>query len=317
MKCGKVRMPLGRYGSMKKIVITGCTGAIGMAIIEQCLKQNIQVLAITHKNSTRSHLIPEHKLLTILELDLEEYASTEFRLEGSYDVFYHLAWNGTFGNTRNDYFLQVKNIEHALEAVTLAKRLGCHTFVGAGSQAEYGLSNSNLNQETKTNPTNGYGVAKLCAGQMTRLKCEELGIKHIWARILSIYGPYDGANSLIMSALSKLHKDENMALTKGEQIWDYLYSKDCANALILLGKTGINGKVYCLGSGEKKELKQYLIDMKKIMGSKSELLFGEVPYANHQVMHLCADISELVKDTGFKVEYTFEEGIKELLQNMR
>ena len=33
--------------------------------------------------------------------------------------------------------------------------------------------------------------AKLCAGQMTRIACAQKGIQHVWARILSVYGPYD------------------------------------------------------------------------------------------------------------------------------
>ena len=42
--------------------------------------------------------------------------------------------------------------------------------------------------------------------------------------------------------------------------------------------------------------------------------FGEIPYYPNQVMHLEADISSLKKDTGFEIEYSFEEGIKETIQ---
>ena len=41
---------------------------------------------------------------------------------------------------------------------------------------------------------------------------------------------------------------------------------------------------------------------------------GELPYYPNQVMHLKADISNLVEDTGFIPEYSFEEGISETVE---
>ena len=113
--------------------------------------------------------------------------------EMPYDVFYHFAWGGTTGDGRNDCEIQEKNIRYALDAAALAKRFGCSAFVGAGSQAEYGRVEGNLNSQTPAFPENGYGMAKLCAGQMTRLYCRQAGMRHVWTRILSIYGPGDGA----------------------------------------------------------------------------------------------------------------------------
>ena len=55
-----------------------------------------------------------------------------------------------------------------------------------------------------TRPENGYGMAKLCAGQMSRLECERLGLDHVWPRVLSVYGPYDGPSTMISSAIRTL-----------------------------------------------------------------------------------------------------------------
>lgn len=41
-----------------------------------------------------------------------------------------------------------------------------------------------------------------------------------------------------------------------------------------------------------------------------EIGFGEIPYQEKQVMYLCADISDLEKDTGFAPRVTFAEGIE-------
>jgi len=297
----------------QRIVITGPTGAIGIALIKKCIEQDIEVLAICRKGSGRIKNIPKNLLVKILELDLNEYNSFTLDETGTYDVFYHLAWNGTVGNARNDMELQVKNIQSTLEAVRLAKRLGCHTFVGAGSQAEYGRVEGVLRPDTPVFPENGYGMAKLCAGQMSRTVCEQLGIGHIWVRILSVYGPYDGENSMVMSSLRKMLANKPTAFTKGEQLWDYLYSEDAADALLGLGEKGVHGKVYCLGSGKAYPLSRYIQIMNQLTNATEEIGLGKLPYGDKQVMHLQADISELKRDIGFEPRIEFGEGIKALI----
>ena len=113
-----------------------------------------------------------------------------------------------------------------------------------------------MRPDTPAFPENGYGMAKLCAGQMSRELCAKLGIRHIWARILSVYGPCDGAKTMVMSSIRQLLAGESPAFTKGEQQWDYLYAKDAGRALYLLGEKGRAGSIYCLGSGQKRPLRE-------------------------------------------------------------
>ena len=50
---------------MKRIVITGPTGAIGIAIIQRMIKENIEVLAICNPTSNRIDRMPKSPLVTI------------------------------------------------------------------------------------------------------------------------------------------------------------------------------------------------------------------------------------------------------------
>lgn len=296
---------------MKRTVISGATGAVGMALIKKCIEEEAEVLVLCRKGSARAGRIPNHPLVQTLEVDLADYQALENSNRKTWGVFYHLAWLGTTGESRDDALLQMQNVIYTLEAVRLAKRLGCHTFVGAGSQAEYGRFEGCLKGNTPTFPETGYGIAKLAAGQMSRLLCKQLGMKHIWTRILSVYGPYDGEQSMVMSSVIKLLRGEIPAFTKGDQLWDYLYSRDAANALWLLGEKGKDGKIYCLGSGTAKPLKEYILQIRDAAAPGSELEFGVVPYTGKQVMHLCADIRDLQEDVGFYPEVSFAEGIRE------
>lgn len=297
-----------------RIVITGATGAVGTALIAEGIRQNVEMLVICRKASKRRQQIPDHPLVKVLELNMEEYETYQ-PPEGEmpYDVFYHFAWGGTTGDGRNDCEIQEKNIRYALDAAALAKRFGCSAFVGAGSQAEYGRVEGNLNSQTPAFPENGYGMAKLCAGQMTRLYCRQAGMRHVWTRILSIYGPGDGAGSMVMSAIHRLLAGETPAFTKGEQQWDYLYSGDAAKALLLLGEKGHDGGVYCLGSGKARPLADYIGMIRDAIDPRLLVALGAVPYAPGQVMYLCADIAKLKEDTGFAPEVSFEEGIKKTI----
>ena len=123
---------------MKRAVVTGATGAIGTALIKELIKNNIEVLVFCREGSARNSQIPEAPLVTKKYCDLTELKNTQNDTGKEYDVFYHFAWAGTTGAARNDMHLQNKNVEYALDAVDTAKRFGCKTFIGAGSQAEYG-----------------------------------------------------------------------------------------------------------------------------------------------------------------------------------
>ena len=294
---------------MKRAIITGATGAIGTALIRELLSNGIEILVFCREGSKRNVRIPEHELVTRKYCALNELANVQNDTGKSYDVFYHFAWEGTTGPARNDMYLQNQNVRYALDAVATAKRFGCHTFVGAGSQAEYGRVEGLLKSDTPTFPEIGYGIGKLCAGQMTREYAHQLGIKHVWTRILSVYGPNDGAQSMVMSTINKLRNGEVPEFTKGEQLWDYLYSGDAANAFRLLGEKGQDGKVYVLGSGHAEPLANYIKKIRNTVQPEADIALGAIPYSEKQVMHLEADILPLQKDLGWTPQMDFGEGI--------
>ena len=298
---------------MKTVVITGPTGAIGTALVENLIEKGIRVYAVVRKDSSRFDRIPVSPLVTPVLLGLHELSELENQIPVNCDVFYHFAWAGTIGDGRNDVCLQNQNVKYTLDAVRAAARLGCKRFVGAGSQAEYGRTEGLLSPDTPAFPENGYGMAKLCAGQMSRLLCEHLGLQHVWGRILSVYGPRDGAKTMIMSAIDAFLQNQCPAFTAGEQLWDYLYSKDAAQAMYLLGEKGRDKRVYCLGSGHARPLAEYITILRNSIDPNLKMRLGAIPYGPKQVMQLCADTETLREDTGFEPEYSFEEGIKETI----
>ena len=97
-------------------------------------------------------------------------------------------------------------------------------------------------------------------------------------------------------------------------MWDYLYCEDAANALLLLAGHGRDGGIYPIGSGIARPLREYIEIIRDEIDPDLPLGFGEVPYSDKQVMHLCADISDLQRDTGFEPEVGFREGIQNTIK---
>jgi nucleoside-diphosphate-sugar epimerase len=300
---------------MKSIVLTGATSMIGIALIKQCIQNDIAVLALVRPESSRRKRVPASDLVTILECNLDGLASFNIpsKVTLPVDVFYHIGWDTTDKEGRNSCDKQLKNIKYTLDAVSFAQRLGCKRFIGTGSQAEYGNTSMPLNGSVPANPEIAYGVAKYAAGKFSKIECEKLNLEHIWVRILSVYGVNDNDDTLIKTFIDKCRNNQPMHLSACTHIWDYLYEDDAGQALLSIGKKGINGKIYCLGSELGRPLKEYVEVIKNLINVEYQPDYGKIPYAEKSIQYLCADISELTADTGWKPEISFEEGLKMMI----
>ena len=295
---------------MKKIIITGATGCLGSAVVRRALANGMEVTCIVHQGSKRLSNLPADDRVKIIECNLSDYHS--LKIEGKHDVFIHLAWEKTFGASRDDAEVQTRNIQYTLDACQLAHRCGCKVFVGAGSQAEYVVQEVDLTSDLPVKPESGYGIAKYAAGKLSALMCRNLGIRHNWVRILSVYGPNDGENTLISYVIRELKAGRSPELTNCEQIWDYLYADDAGDAIIAVAEKGVDGKAYPLGSGRGRKLSEYVEEIRKAIAPSVQVKYGVKDYYPHQPMHLVAEISELTKDTGWRPNVTFDDGISNL-----
>lgn len=302
---------------MRRVILTGATGAVGTALIDELTNLGIEVLVFVREGSKREQNIKTHPLVRKKVCSLSQLSEVENDTGKEYDVFYHFAWEGSAGDSRDDMYMQNLNVKYSLDAVGAAKRFGCKLFIGAGSQAEYGRVEGKLTEDTPTFPEMGYGYAKLCAGQMTRDFARQMGVGHIWVRLLSVYGPYDGNQSMVMSTICKLRDGIVPEFTLGEQKWDYLYSGDAARAFRLLGEKGRDGAIYVLGSGVARPLADYINDIREIVNPDCAVALGKIPYSDRQVMYLCGDVSRIQKDIGWNRGMDFKEGIRRTYESVQ
>ena len=305
---------------MKKVVITGATSMMGIAVINSLLSHDVErIYAVVQLNSQRIGRIPRDDRITIIQCSCEEYKNLANLINDSCDAFYHFAWINSANSHNKRYFdvdVAYKNIGYTLQAFDAAVNLNVKKFIGAGSQAEYGSARKPIQSPTDpVDPITTYAIAKDTVRRLLEIKSQENNILLLWVRIFSVYGVYDRDNTMISSVLKKMLTNIDIDLTECAQTWDYLFEEDAGDALYCIAKNSNKSKIYCLGSGNAKKLKDYIFEMKLITNSTSKLNFGTIPYEKGSVLELNADITDLKKCalwSGPKI--AFEDGIKKIIK---
>lgn len=302
-----------------RAIVTGATGFIGTALCRELLENGYEVVAIIRlgsgKRTKLENLIKEQKLwnkkLQILELSLDKIQLLADEYHLCADVFYHLAWNGSSGMEREDFEMQYSNIRYTAETLRAAKACGCKKFVGAGSQAEYGVVHDRAKEEeTVPKPFMMYGAAKLAAYQMGQVLAKQLGISFVWPRIYSVYGVGENQGTLVNYVMETLKKGEIPQLSSCENMWNFMYITDCVRALRMLGESETAEGIYHVASDDTRYLKEFVEEIRDIVAPKGKLNFGAKQGEPERTFWLEPDVGKIA-ELGIKNCTMFKEGIRE------
>ena len=257
--------------------ITGASSFIGVELCRYLSDKGHNVIAMSRRENVHLEEIKKDGHLQTFHADMQSLFDKAQNVHA--DVFIHLAWAGTTHVDRNNPAIHEENVRLSLGCVKLAKQMGCKLYVDAGSQAEYGIVSGELTEETPCNPFSEYGKGKLEMYQKSIILTNNLGLKYIHLRILSVYGENDHPNTLIISSLKKLKNNEPIEMRSGGQKWNYVYVKDAARQIAELSFHAMNDdtihqEVYNIASNDTRKLQDFIIVMKEITGSASELTFG-------------------------------------------
>lgn len=293
---------------MKRIIITGATGFIGIHLIKEWLEEDCEIFAVIRPNSKNKSRVPKNEKVHIIELEMKDYDKL-ISYTKTADFFYHLAWEGARKPYRDNEQIQKRNYKYSLKAFEAAQRLNCSFFLGSGSQAEYGITTGVVDEEYPCKPETEYGKYKLKTYEMLSNRSKEVGIKFIWTRIFSVYGKYDYSGTLIMNCLSKMLKNETIEMTEGNQLWDYVYVKDVAEAMKSFALTNCSSGVYIVASGDYRPLRDFIIEMKKVLNSNSHLAFGCIPFGTGGAINLTPNPQKIKDALNWMPHTSFPEGI--------
>lgn len=296
---------------MKKCIVTGANGFVGTALLEEMSKKAITVYAIIRDEQEDIETIKKFKNVRIVYCDLNNIEKLPDLIQDrDIDVFIHLGWCGSTGDMRADYELQLANVKYSMDAVNVAYLMNISRFVGAGTLAEKDVLYYHPCAGATPNPVSIYGIAKISAHFMTKAECTKYGIDHIWCYLSNTYGEGNRTNNFINFASKLMLDGKRASFTAGEQMYDFLYVKDTARAILAAAEFGIKNKAYYLGSTAPRKLKEYIRVIRDAIDPKMELYLGEVPFNGVCLPDEEFDARDIVSDCGFAPEVTFEDGIK-------
>jgi UDP-glucose 4-epimerase len=294
------------------VFVNGANGFLGSQICIALAKANINVVAIIRRNSSQFRFSDFCLYPTISICLWEDKEEWQNRFANSSSlVFIHSAWVGIDGKNRTGGSQFTENYFLLQSVLDFCKKNNVNHFIGVGSLTEHGNQSVPLAEDSAIAPVSSYARAKVAACWYTADWCASNSITWSWARVGPIYGNNDNPNWLIPYILEQAYTNNDILLSPGEQVWDYLHVADAATAFVNIAINAAAG-IFNFGSGAAATIRNIAETIHRVTGSTSLLKFGHYPYSQNQMMRLEADNSKLLS-TGWKPLINLEEGIRLML----
>ncbi|MCD8013663.1 MAG: NAD(P)-dependent oxidoreductase [Lachnospiraceae bacterium] len=292
---------------MKKVIVTGANGFIGSSLIKRLVEENVYVLAIDL--SFKASRLPESNLIKKVEMSLNDESLMLTNIPTDrYDAFYHFAWRGVNGADKANPVIQLENAQMAIRCVGVAQKVGCEKFLCAGTIAE--KATNSLGVLNKTSGGMMYGVAKHCTHLMLETYCKNIGMQFVWMQFSNIYGPCNKTGNLVSYTLEQLTMGQEATFGPALQPYDFIFVDDLLEAIYRIGENKNKQNSYYIGSGEPRQLMDYLLEIGRVYGREDLIKIGARLDDGIVYTMDMFDISELVDDIGNYVSKSFSEGIR-------
>jgi nucleoside-diphosphate-sugar epimerase len=308
---------------MKTAIITGASGFIGAALVKLLIKKGIKVLALGRKSFSdvddkrlTDNLNLKYIQLNMSEIDkLKKIVNDNKWAVGDDCVFFNFAWGGVDKLSDFDVEAQMNNVTWSANALNVAAELNCSKFIHVGTMEEaftrrYLELDYHHNSEFNRHVI--YSVAKLASRDVLKMMSKSIGINLIVATNSHVMGPNDDKDSFLQVTLEKLINGDELDFSTGEQIFDVISVKDCANAYYHIGQFGKNGSEYWVGSGLPRRLRDFVEIMYSLYPSEKEMNFGKFSYNDISLKKEDFSIDLLKRDTSFQPSQSYEDAVHEL-----
>ena len=300
---------------MKKVIITGASGFIGFALTKSFVEEDFYVYAIVREDSLNANKLEKLANVHVIRCNLSDVENlVHFIPECEAEMFYHLAWQGVADKEAWDYRIQMKNVEHACNAVKVASRLKVKKFIFASSIMEYEVMKL-METEMAADMRNVYRTAKLTAHYLTRILANAEGIEYNSANISNVYGEGEISARFINTTIREMLQGKRVKFTEAKQMYDFVYIEDAVEMLKLIGEKGVSNKNYYVGSMQPRVLREYIYELRDSINKELELGIGENKnYVGVSLNYKEFDINACKEDFCFMPQYTFKEGIKRTIE---
>jgi len=296
---------------MKKVLVTGATGFIGRHTIAPLTAAGFEVHAVTSKIPLNSTDVNGkccwHTMNLLDPMQVKNLVSTVKPTH-----LLHFAWYNIPGKclVAEENFLWV---QASLELLRHFREQGGERVVMAGSALEYDWNYGYCSEVlTPRNPHTAYGVCKNALQEMLKAYAEITKLSSAWGRVFNVYGPYDHPKRLVSSVILSLLKNEPALCSDGNQLRDYLYVEDVANAFVVLVESSVTGEIN-IASGKPVAVKEIIYKIASKLGKTNLVKLGSILASSGEPNLFVANISRLSGELGFLPKYDLDIGVNQTI----
>ena len=295
---------------MRKVVITGAAGFIGGALTRRLLQMGVIVHGVdTSMEKLNEFARNENFIPIVADFSLYKNLATLIGTDDDFDVFYHFAWQGVFGNAFNDYELQLNNAKYACIALEQAIAINARKFIFAGTKNEIEIQRLVKLDNIAPRNTCIYATAKQAAEMICKTIAYQKGINYSSGLIAMAYGENNNSQMLVNVVIENLLRGIRPKLAIGLQPYDLIYISDIVDAFIAIGEHGRNMKSYYVGHRTLETFRDSVTRMRDAISPEMKLKFGEYPDST-DIDYSDVDLNALFNDTGFECKSDFNESIQ-------
>jgi nucleoside-diphosphate-sugar epimerase len=291
-----------------RVLVTGASGFIGSHVARLALADGHDVTALVRPRSSLHRLEGARDRLELLEGDLADAPALDEPLrDRAPDICLHLAW---FAEPGGKCLWAHENLDCLTGSLALLKVLqsvGCPRLVIAGTSVEYDTSTGYVSETSPIRPANLYAAAKH-ALFLTASNFDVDGWSLAFARIFSVYGPWEDPRRLVPYVISKLLAGEPCELTTGGQIRDYSHVEDAASALWAIAKSSLTGPVN-VASSQPVSVASLSLQIGELLGRSELLQFGARPSPPGDPAFLVANTDRLRSEVGWGPRHDLASGL--------
>lgn len=284
----------------KTILITGATGFIGSNLINEMSESEYEIIGVK-RNSESTPRITITRKVRWLTSPLEEIS---YDVLSSTDVIVHLASHTANHPYDTLYNCIDQNVVRHSTFIENAFKAGVNRYVLAGSCFEYGTSGDRYDYipvNAPLEPKGSYPVSKAMFFLAVKEFFNGKEAYVSYQRIFQVYGEGEAESRFWPTLRSKAFSGEDMLMTEGEQLRDFVNVSDVASKLKIKIEHMFSKKYSCfevenLASGTPQTLKEFAQYWWKEWSAKGDIKFGAIPYRKNEVMRFVPSLKSDVTD---------------------
>jgi len=243
-----------------RVLVTGGAGFIGSHLVDLLVAKGLRVTVLDNfRNGRRENLAEAGRTgrLRVIEGDITDAPTCRTVMAGGVDSVFHLACLGVRHSLHDPLENHHVNALGSLQVLTAARQAGVGRFIYVSTSEVYGAATAfPLTEAVATWPTTVYGASKLAGEHYAAAFGTCYGMPVVRVRPFNNYGPrahFEGDSGEVIPRfiLRALAGEAPVIFGDGSHTRDFLYVKDCAEALVgIAACDALVGDVVNLGYGE-------------------------------------------------------------------